>query len=268
FESSLTDNVNAENEKANEVYAVVAEKIADDADLTGGILSSAYAVRYLKTNYDLANRMYYKRAFDAGLTKQLPVLIDGNVWNDVNSDGLMDEEEDRIEGAAFGSCATGTTRPASATGSRCPARPRRRRQLRELRAHPRGVRRDRGHGRPVQAGRGRDHDLRGAEGAADAMTAYINELYASVAAMPEGARAEVATKNLMKLNVLYHNHTEFLTSYMEVVPGEDEDAGEGGTGGEPAAQAEGDVAGDGETTEPAGVEELVIYSAGPMPTAT
>ena len=47
---------------------VVAEKIADDADLTGGILSSAYAVRYLKTNYDLANRMYYKRAFDAGLT--------------------------------------------------------------------------------------------------------------------------------------------------------------------------------------------------------
>lgn len=24
----------------------------------------------------------------------------------------------------------------------------------------------------------------------------------------------------MKLNVLYHNHTEFLTSYMEVVPGE------------------------------------------------
>ena len=26
--------------------------------------------------------MYYKRAFDAGLTKQLPVLIDGNVWND------------------------------------------------------------------------------------------------------------------------------------------------------------------------------------------
>ena len=99
FESSLTDNVNAENEKANEVYAVVAEKIADDADLTGGILSSAYAVRYLKTNYDLANRMYYKRAFDAGLTKQLPVLIDGNVWNDVNSDGLMDEEEERIEGA-------------------------------------------------------------------------------------------------------------------------------------------------------------------------
>ena len=80
--------------------------------------------------------------------------------------------------------------------------------------------------------------------AADAMTAYINELYASVAAMPEGAaRAEAATKNLMKLNVLYHNHTEFLTSYMEVVPGE------------------GDVAGDGETTEPAGVEELVIYSA-------
>ena len=99
FESSLTDNVNAENEKVNEVYAVVAEKIADDADLTGGILSSAYAVRYLKTNYDLANRMYYKRAFDAGLTKQLPVLIDGNVWNDVNSDGLMDEEEERIEGA-------------------------------------------------------------------------------------------------------------------------------------------------------------------------
>ena len=36
--------------------------------------------------------------------------------------------------------------------------------------------------------------------------------------MPEGAaRAEAATKNLMKLNVLYHNHTEFLTSYMEVV---------------------------------------------------
>ena len=27
------------------------------------------------------------------------MLIDGNVWNDVNSDGLMDEEEDRIEGA-------------------------------------------------------------------------------------------------------------------------------------------------------------------------
>ena len=92
--------------------------------------------------------------------------------------------------------------------------------------------------------------------AADAMTAYINELYASVAAMPEGAeRAEAATKNLMKLNVLYHNHTEFLTSYMEVVPGEDTDDTDNtdntgstdgtGNGGEPAAQAEGDAAAGG-----------------------
>ena len=223
FESSLTDNVNGENEKANEVYAVVAEKIADGADLTGGILSSAYAVRYLKTNYDLANRMYYKRAFDAGLTKQLPVLIDGNVWNDVNSDGLMDEDEERIEGAVvrlvrYWYDETGIGYWEQAPGQ-TPG----------------------GDGSFENSGLTRDEydeivamaDPFKPEGetmtpeehkaAADAMTAYINELYTSVAAMPEGAaRAEAATKNLMKLNVLYHNHTEFLTSYTEIVPGESE----------------------------------------------
>lgn len=41
FESSLTDNVNAENEKINEVYAVVAERSRTTADLNGGTLSSA-----------------------------------------------------------------------------------------------------------------------------------------------------------------------------------------------------------------------------------
>lgn len=263
FESSLTDNVNAENEKVNEVYAVVAEKIADDADLTGGILSSAYAVRYLKTNYDLANRMYYKRAFDAGLTKQLPVLIDGNVWNDVNSDGLMDEEEERIEGAVvrlvrywydetgigYWEQVPGQTPGGDGSFENSGLT---REEYDEIVAMA----------DPFKPDEGETMTSEEQKAAADAMTAYINELYASVAAMPEGAaRAEAATKNLMKLNVLYHNHTEFLTSYMEVVPGEDEDAGDVGTGGEPAAQAEGDVAGDGETTEPAGVEELVIYSA-------
>lgn len=263
FESSLTDNVNAENEKVNEVYAVVAEKIADDADLTGGILSSAYAVRYLKTNYDLANRMYYKRAFDAGLTKQLPVLIDGNVWNDVNSDGLMDEEEERIEGAVvrlvrywydetgigYWEQVPGQTPGGDGSFENSGLT---REEYDEIVAMA----------DPFKLDEGETMTSEEQKAAADAMTAYINELYASVAAMPEGAaRAEAATKNLMKLNVLYHNHTEFLTSYMEVVPGEDEDAGDVGTGGEPAAQAEGDVAGDGETTEPAGVEELVIYSA-------
>lgn len=263
FESSLTDNVNAENEKVNEVYAVVAEKIADDADLTGGILSSAYAVRYLKTNYDLANRMYYKRAFDAGLTKQLPVLIDGNVWNDVNSDGLMDEEEERIEGAVvrlvrywydetgigYWEQVPGQTPGGDGSFENSGLT---REEYDEIVAMA----------DPFKLDEGETMTSEEQKAAADAMTAYINELYASVAAMPEGAaRAEAATKNLMKLNVLYHNHTEFLTSYMEVIPGEDEDAGDVGTGGEPAAQAEGDVAGDGETTEPAGVEELVIYSA-------
>lgn len=263
FESSLTDNVNAENEKVNEVYAVVAEKIADDADLTGGILSSAYAVRYLKTNYDLANRMYYKRAFDAGLTKQLPVLIDGNVWNDVNPDGLMDEEEERIEGAVvrlvrywydetgigYWEQVPGQTPGGDGSFENSGLT---REEYDEIVAMA----------DPFKLDEGETMTSEEQKAAADAMTAYINELYASVAAMPEGAaRAEAATKNLMKLNVLYHNHTEFLTSYMEVIPGEDEDAGDVGTGGEPAAQAEGDVAGDGETTEPAGVEELVIYSA-------
>ena len=263
FESSLTDKVNGENEKANEVYAVVAEKIADGADLTGGILSSAYAVRYLKTNYDLANRMYYKRAFDAGLTKQLPVLIDGNVWNDVNSDGLMDEDEERIEGAVvrlvrywydetgigYWEQVPGQTPGGDGSFENSGLT---REEYDEIVAMA----------DPFKLDEGETMTSEEQKAAADAMTAYINELYASVAAMPEGAaRAEAATKNLMKLNVLYHNHTEFLTSYMEVVPGEDEDAGDVGTGGEPAAQAEGDVAGDGETTEPAGVEELVIYSA-------
>lgn len=98
FDSQLTDNVN-DNGKSTEVYAVVAEEIDKDADLNAGILSSAYAVTYRQNNYDLANRMYYKRAFDAGLTKRMPVLIDGNVWNDADSDGIMQEGEERIPGA-------------------------------------------------------------------------------------------------------------------------------------------------------------------------
>ena len=97
FDSQLADNVN-DNNKSTEVYAVVAEEIDKDADLNAGILSSAYAVTYRQNNYDLANRMYYKRAFDAGLTKRMPVLIDGNVWNDVDSDGVMQEDEERIPG--------------------------------------------------------------------------------------------------------------------------------------------------------------------------
>ncbi|WP_418994347.1 SdrD B-like domain-containing protein [Adlercreutzia equolifaciens] len=267
FESSLTDNVNAENEKANEVYAVVAEKIADDADLTGGILSSAYAVRYLKTNYDLANRMYYKRAFDAGLTKQLPVLIDGNVWNDADSDGLMDEEEERIEGAVvrlvrywYDETGIGYWEqvPGQTPGG-------------DGSFESSGLDREEydeitGMADPFKLGEGQTMTSEEQKAAADAMTAYIGELYASVAAMPEGAaRAEAATKNLMKLNVLYHNHTEFLTSYTEIVPGEDEGTGGAGTGGDPATQAEGDGVGEGtgseDAGEPAGIEERVIYSA-------
>lgn len=275
FESSLTDNVNAENEKINEVYAVVAEKIADDADLNGGILSSAYAVRYLKTNYDLANRMYYKRAFDAGLTKQLPVLIDGNVWNDVNSDGLMDEEEERIEGAVvrlvrywydetgigYWEKVPGQTPGGDGSFENSGLT---REEYDEIVAMA----------DPFKLDEGETMTSEEQKAAADAMVAYISELYASVAAMPEGAeRAEAATKNLMKLNVLYHNHTEFLTSYMEVVPGEDTDdtdntdntgnTGNTGNGGEPTTQADDDAAGGGTGNgdEPAGVEELVIYSA-------
>ena len=100
FESSLTDNVN-DADKANEVYAVVAEQVDEDADMNGSLLASAYAITYMENDYDLANRMYYKRAFDAGLTKRLPVLIDGDVWNDENSDGLMTEGEAGIEGAVI-----------------------------------------------------------------------------------------------------------------------------------------------------------------------
>ena len=71
--------------------------------------------------------------------------------------------------------------------------------------------------------------------------------------MPEAARAEAATKNLMKSERHYHYSPPSCLGRMRM-PSD--------RGGSSAALAEGDVAGDGDTTEPAGVEELrVIYSA-------
>ncbi len=216
FDSSLTDNVNDENEKANEIYAVVAEKIEDDADLNGGILASAYAVRYLKTYYDLANRMYYKRAFDAGLTKQLPVLIDGNIWNDVDSDGIMAEDEERIEGAVvrlvrywydetgigYWEAKPGDT-PAgdgSLEGSGLTA---------EEHAEIVNL------ADPFKAKDGETWTEEQQKAAADAMIAFIENLRGEVRDLTGEARAQAATKNLAKLNVLYHQHTDFLVSYAE-----------------------------------------------------
>ncbi|MFR5091626.1 MAG: hypothetical protein ACLTDR_06050 [Adlercreutzia equolifaciens] len=143
FESSLTDNVNAENEKVNEVYAVVAEKIADDADLTGGILSSRVRIWLPEDQLRPGQpHVLHKRAFDAGLTKQLPVLIDGNVWNDVNSGRPHGRGRGAHRGRRRAARALLVRRDRHRLlGAGARPDPRRRRQLRELRTHPRGVRR-------------------------------------------------------------------------------------------------------------------------------
>ena len=216
FESLLTDNVN-DDDRANEVYAVVAEKVDADADLDGGILSSAYAVRYLKTNYDLANRMYYKRAFDAGLTKSLPVLIDGDVWNDVDSDGKMGEAEEGIEGAVirlvrywYDDSGMGYWEPkpgdTSGDGSfETSGLDKETYDKIVAMADPFKV--------PDNAPDMTDAEVKAA---ADEMIAWIRQLLDDVKALPEGDEQTTAVRlALTKLNVLYQNHKTFVTSYAE-----------------------------------------------------